>query len=345
MKYVLILCLLLTGCLQQPHGSTKPIVKKQRQIGAPPSPTPVIPVHELEVSGDIVANLSRYLGTTNTITIKSPLTIKQKGMTIAFPAGTQIDYVTHSDSCLFTFSQPYPVVTVTEWGLDFHPVLTAIALNSPNKGIASVLEGGFSLRRNFVLDWESEETPRIAPDAKIVPTPLELPSEIVKPRQTPKTESQPLPPLPTLWAFGDYSPNSICEHCKKGYKELSEYEKMNPMPCVVVWNPKGVKPPAGTGTPYFMWPRKGEITPSGTKSDWKLEGWWSVEYLLQEFHRTRKLDQQTSTPTKIAGMHSHKCPRCGTIWSHGREAAGNSMAHSCPKCGTRQYDIYQGGRT
>lgn len=32
-------------------------------------------------------------------------------------------------------------------------------------------------------------------------------------------------------------------------------------------------------------------------------------------------------------QHSHRCPRCGTTWSHGDESHGNAAAHRCPACG------------
>lgn len=38
-------------------------------------------------------------------------------------------------------------------------------------------------------------------------------------------------------------------------------------------------------------------------------------------------------------VHTHRCPRCSTQWSHGEEAAGNARAHNCPNCGTAQFEI------
>lgn len=39
------------------------------------------------------------------------------------------------------------------------------------------------------------------------------------------------------------------------------------------------------------------------------------------------------------GLHSHKCRRCGTVWSHVTGAANAS--HNCPACGKTEYDIHQ----
>lgn len=38
-----------------------------------------------------------------------------------------------------------------------------------------------------------------------------------------------------------------------------------------------------------------------------------------------------------AGWHSHQCPNCKTIWSHGAGSFGNRAAHTCPKCGVVQF--------
>lgn len=33
-------------------------------------------------------------------------------------------------------------------------------------------------------------------------------------------------------------------------------------------------------------------------------------------------------------QHSHKCEKCGYVWSHGESSFGNAKAHTCPKCGS-----------
>lgn len=39
--------------------------------------------------------------------------------------------------------------------------------------------------------------------------------------------------------------------------------------------------------------------------------------------------------------HSHRCPACGTVWSHGDDSFGNVAAHRCPRCGRVQWQVYQ----
>jgi hypothetical protein len=40
--------------------------------------------------------------------------------------------------------------------------------------------------------------------------------------------------------------------------------------------------------------------------------------------------------------HSHKCPKCETVWSHGDNCGGNDKAHECPKCGAMSWFKYFG---
>lgn len=37
------------------------------------------------------------------------------------------------------------------------------------------------------------------------------------------------------------------------------------------------------------------------------------------------------------GLHSHKCPRCGTVWSHD---GGPGSSHNCPRCGAFQNVVH-----
>jgi DNA-directed RNA polymerase subunit RPC12/RpoP len=39
-------------------------------------------------------------------------------------------------------------------------------------------------------------------------------------------------------------------------------------------------------------------------------------------------------PVKREPQHSHKCGRCGHVWTHGESSFGNAKAHTCPKCGS-----------
>jgi predicted RNA-binding Zn-ribbon protein involved in translation (DUF1610 family) len=40
-----------------------------------------------------------------------------------------------------------------------------------------------------------------------------------------------------------------------------------------------------------------------------------------------------ATAAAIHGLHSHQCPKCGHVWSHGSDSFGNTHDHTCPACG------------
>lgn len=42
-------------------------------------------------------------------------------------------------------------------------------------------------------------------------------------------------------------------------------------------------------------------------------------------------------PGKPSDRHRHKCDLCGTVWSHGRQAANDQNEHTCPTCGNESY--------
>ena len=47
--------------------------------------------------------------------------------------------------------------------------------------------------------------------------------------------------------------------------------------------------------------------------------------------KVRRPAQATAAATP--GLHSHQCPKCGHVWSHGSDSFGNTHDHTCPACG------------
>jgi uncharacterized C2H2 Zn-finger protein len=35
--------------------------------------------------------------------------------------------------------------------------------------------------------------------------------------------------------------------------------------------------------------------------------------------------------------HSHRCPRCGYVWTHAWTFKADPKAHSCPRCSAMQF--------
>lgn len=45
----------------------------------------------------------------------------------------------------------------------------------------------------------------------------------------------------------------------------------------------------------------------------------------------------------VAGLHTHRCHRCGTEWSHGSASLGRVADHTCPKCGAVEWNVAHAG--
>ncbi len=42
-----------------------------------------------------------------------------------------------------------------------------------------------------------------------------------------------------------------------------------------------------------------------------------------------------------SGLHSHRCPYDGTVFSHGDDQFGKAASHACPACGRLVWEVYQ----
>ena len=297
MKYVLLLSVLLVGCIQPPAVLVQPPVKKV----TPLPPTPIQqPIKEVEVQLDdtIVANLFRYLGASNTVTLAEPLLISQKDTSIQIPAGANLTYKLTAQGGTITFNNPKPVVTVIDWGVKFHPTLDRVVITSPNKGEAVVTEFGKEITKKFVLQWQLEpETAVEAPKSPFLDQPNENTTETPpKPLEGTKND---LNELDEVWFFGD---PRTCPPCKDALKALDEYQRDHALPFKLVVNPKGKSNPTDS-TPCFMWGKKQRNPTGDTSKDWKLNGWYGVDYLIKEFNRThKKLTTKTAAPRCTIGF-------------------------------------------
>ena len=297
MRYAVLLTLLAVGCLQAP--AVAPVIPKKVK---PVEPLQTVRAVEVSMDANVVANLHQYLGDHNTYTIKESQVITQNGMTVSIPAGANLSYVLTETGGMFTFNNPKPQLTVKEWGISFHPMLDQVVLTSPNKGTAVLNDLGQTIRRNFVLDWErpSVESPILGSPVPLFEIPAITPS---KPSEGVKTPFSTSSEKPEVWAFGDFRENGSCPPCSRASKELAEYEKSNELPFRLVKNPLGVIKPANAPTPVFLWPKRSDLKPKGsTTTDWKLEGWHGVDYLIKEFNRTRSIGTVTTRTRCTIGI-------------------------------------------
>lgn len=53
--------------------------------------------------------------------------------------------------------------------------------------------------------------------------------------------------------------------------------------------------------------------------------------------------------TDPPGWHRHKCPKCGTVFTHQPDfidsrgvSHGTAAGHTCPDCGTQSWELYHG---
>ena len=49
-------------------------------------------------------------------------------------------------------------------------------------------------------------------------------------------------------------------------------------------------------------------------------------------------------PKTGSGEHSHKCPKCGFIWSHEDQCINDQPAHTCQQCGKVNWMVFKDER-
>lgn len=300
--------LLLTGCLQSAGKEVKPYVPPVDTL-----PNDTVNTITVTTDGDVVSNLHKWLGDRNTVELVEPLRIVQPDATISFPGNSSLGWELTPSGGTFTFLKNKPEVTVRRWGVPFSPSLDRVVIVSPDKGTAYLNELGNTITKEFRLNWVDDsagapvesasppESPIFSP-----PTPLEPEPEpsIVQPREGVKNDPQTLGEGPVeVYFFGDLK---TCAPCRRGWKELSEYDKKNGLPFKVVLNPKDMNKPANVGTPYFRWGSSGANKPDGTDRDWCTEGWYGVDDLIKRWHHTK--DKEPPKPTK--GKIARSTGRC-----------------------------------
>lgn len=85
-------------------------------------------------------------------------------------------------------------------------------------------------------------------------------------------------------------------------------------------------------TPTFVWQDESGQT-------WQQAGWTKLSDLLGKYERSRSAKAMAVKARRpylvasVSGFHSHRCGKCGMVWSHGDESRGNVAAHTCPMCG------------
>lgn len=286
MSRLLVLTLslvLLCGCLQRPTPVAKPTPKRLQPA---PTPTPIDngsnnSTFHLTADGDFVSNLHKYFGDTNTVTISKSLTITQPGMSLTIPNNCAITWTLTDAGGTFDFAGVKPLITVKEYGINFHPMLDQIVLKAPDQGTAVMSDLDQTIRRNFTLKWESKSSVSDVPTEKPINSPPK-PSESLTPQSDTVTAR-----LPAMYLFGqpDKSKPDYCVPCKRAVDEIEAYRLKHGLPFELVLNPVGIKD-TGEAHPFFRWPLKDKWMPED-KSGWSLTGWYGVKHLIESFEKTR----------------------------------------------------------
>ena len=290
-NWLFLFCFFLPGCLA--------VATPPRQAGPPPIPDP-IQIHSanptpksspppgldsvsVEVGADVVATLHAWLGDTNQITIKNPLTIKQRGgQSIAIPAGASFTWDLSDVAGLFSFLPPKPAITTYAGPFQIHPTLDRVRLFPPNKGQAEVTELGTTHKKLFVLDWleEKEEIVKpkaAAPEVELIPEPETPPPPAIEP--PPQVEKKPELIMYTA---------SWCGMCVNAKKEITEHTKKKELPFELKYIDvdKNKKPDWVQNLPTFYWGDGADVRTS--KKHFSQTGWAGVVQLAEAFNNSRK---------------------------------------------------------
>lgn len=97
------------------------------------------------------ANLAKWLGDGNTLSIEKPVHVQQGGATLDAKAGTRFSYAMADDSGKFTFEKPYPTVKAGIAKMIGGVSLHEVTINADGSGLAATGLGKYRFR------WMGEE--------------------------------------------------------------------------------------------------------------------------------------------------------------------------------------------
>lgn len=168
----LLIALICFGCLQSPSVVTPspPIVSP---FVSPGDPTPL----SVEIPNNLVESLFIYLGPKNAITLKSSQTIVLKDVKVEIPAGCSFAYEFTKVYGQLVFLDPAPKITITKYGLNFHPKLTMVKFTTPSIATVYAHELGTVVTHEIDLGPSTgfPPAPSFAPPKAAAPVPADLP--------------------------------------------------------------------------------------------------------------------------------------------------------------------------
>jgi len=102
----------------------------------------------VSMSPDDFANVVKWFGESNSITLHEPLKVTHDKVTLDFPANTRARYTTSDSEVIVMFDQPFPVVKAGLAKLIGGVSLKAVRINADGSGVAGTKLGNFSFRWN-----------------------------------------------------------------------------------------------------------------------------------------------------------------------------------------------------
>lgn len=159
MRYLLLLSVCAVGCMQAQGKSMSGFRSSFDKLPVPVKPTPTPPApndgpQQLKVPSNVIETIHQFAGDVNKIDVEKPIHIVSGTTKVDVPAGASFSYTMSDSGGTITFNDPKPIVTVREWGIDFHPTLQSVILTPPDNGQATVNEFGRPINKKFTIKWE-----------------------------------------------------------------------------------------------------------------------------------------------------------------------------------------------
>lgn len=288
----LCLFMLLGGCLEtasdtqgKPDGRAKAkrVIPSSKQAPEP-SDTPSLTV---EASDSWLADLHKFLGDGNTVSVEHGWAVTVPGLSISVPAGAKVSYTLSADRGLFKFSDPRPVITVVQYGVKLHPFLNAIEFKTKDSGEATVQQGPFIRRKGFAVAWGYDKS--------------EPPGIVFSDTAGAADEKA---ELPEIWMFS----TDNCGYCDVAVKAIAAAVDL-PFRLHVVKEVPPFRPSESSGVhsyPTFWWHATGMQPSAKDLPNTRVSvGWAGLEHLLKKFKDSRKPPATTTVPTTTGVLFGH----------------------------------------
>jgi hypothetical protein len=289
LKLAAMLASLIAGCMSpvitdDDGGDETDLVKPDPLLGE------AFPTVAVSASPDAFAEISGWLGKSNTITVANATTIDRDAVTVNVPAGATVSYQFSEELGTFTFAKPLPSVTAKVLGWKVSPSLSVVTLRPSGDGSAKTSLGTYRFK------WlaEDDDAGSAAADEK----------------------------LPEVWCYSQPG----CPPCVRARLELAAEKDL---PFRIVWKDEAA-PAWLTSRPAFWWHVSGQQpNQADVKNTRQVTGWngvkdfsarWKASRAVSSYHAGHECPSCGRTQYAIANNagpnHTHRCGSCNVTWWH-----------------------------